>query len=293
MHTSASLQPSSHRSSGSEPAVLTLSIFGVRVNIRVDDPSHVDRIRQCLPAGSAGGAFDRVDRTYEFLRNAPGWSGRRTAGSDAGNWHLLADRTLVGQAGDLLDLCERFKADLELFLAVRARTHVIVRAGVVAWQGRAIVVLGRAVSERTTLVAALIGLGAEYDSDEYAVLDSNGLISPFPRQQPIGQSTEVRGAHERREPGEAAPLPIGCIVVTEYQPGTVWHPRHLSPGEGVLALLSHSVAARHQPGFLLRTFRAAVRGAVTLAGPRGDATELASCLLNQSAGSPSASDVTG
>jgi hypothetical protein len=122
------------------------------------------------------------------------------------------------------------------------------------------------VSGRTTLVEALIGHGAEYYSDECAVLDSNGLISPFPRRQPIG----------------LAPLPIGCIVVTEYRPGTVWYPHHLSPGEGVLALLSHSVAARHHPG-LLRTFRAAVRGG--LAGPRGDATGACPCLLNPPTGS--------
>jgi hypothetical protein len=154
------------------------------------------------------------------------------------------------------------------------------------------VILGRALSGRATLIGALIEHGAEYYTDEYAVLDSNGLISPFPRRQPIEQNADARGIRKPQEPGEAArraPLPIACIVVTDCQPGTVWHPRHLTPGEGVLALLSHSVAARHQPGFLLRTFRAAVRGAVTIAGPRGDASELASCLLNQS----TASDVTG
>jgi hypothetical protein len=270
--------------SGRDPAVLAFSLFGVQIEVRVEDASLVERILTCLPPGRRTDTTARIDRTYEILRTAPGWSGKMESGSHAGEQYLLADRSLVSQSSDADALCHRFQSDLERFLAIRARTHAVVQAGVVGWQGRAIVIPGRRVSGKTTVVEALMREGAEYYSDDYAVIDPNGFVSPCPRPLWIRRSRQLRQDGVFQEPGvvlDRAPLPIRSIIVTEYQPGAAWQPRRLTPGEAVLALLANAPAARHQPGYLLRTFGVTARGAVTWSGPRGDAAQFARDLLNQ------------
>lgn len=287
MHSSAFLHTTLQTSPESDSTTLTCSIFGVRVDIRIDDASLVESVSKRLPPGCAHQSSDRVDRTYEFLNTAPGWSARQEMAADAPCWYLLADRSLVCHTDDAAALCERFQADLELFLAVRARTHAIVHAGVVGWRGRAIVIPGRSFSGKTTLVEALIREGAEYYSDEYAVIDQGGLVSPFPRPLAIRERANSRRAYTAEELGAVTgrqPIPVGSVVVTEYQPGATWPLRQLSPGEAVLALLSNSAAARYQPGFLLKTFGVAVRGAIARAGPRGEAKEFAKQLLDDRGG---------
>jgi len=259
-------------------------MFGVQVEVRIEDAALVDRIVTCLPPGHSTDTPARIDRTYEILRAAPGWSGTMESGSRAGTQYLFADRSLVWQSSDVDALCNRFQSDLERFLAVRARTHAIVHAGVVGWQGRAIVIPARSFSGKTTAVEALIREGAAYYSDEYAILDPDGFVSPFPRPLLIHRSPQVQQACSPEELGAVTgrtPLPVRSIVVTEYQPGAVWRPRRLTSGEAVLALLSNAPAARHQPGYLLRTFKAAARGAVAWSSPRGEAMEFARQLLHQ------------
>jgi hypothetical protein len=79
------------------------------------------------------------------------------------------------EALDLLESLLHFQA------AQAAREYVFIHAGVVAWEGRAIVLPGRSMSGKTSLVAALIGKGATYYSDEYTVLDKDGYVHPYPK----------------------------------------------------------------------------------------------------------------
>ncbi len=283
MHSSARphATPESPRS---DPAVLGFSMFGVQVEVRIEDAALVDRIVTCLPPGHSTDTSSRIDRTYEILKTAPGWSGTMEFGARADTQYLFADRSLVCQSSNVDALCNRFQSDLERFLAVRARTHAIVHAGVVGWQGRAIVIPGRSSCGKTTAVEALIREGAAYFSDEYAILDPDGFVSPFPKPLLIQRTPQLRQACSAEELGAVTGrtlLPVRSIVVTEYQPGAAWRPRRLTPGEAVVALLSNAPAARHQPGYLLRTFKATARGAVTWSSPRGEAMEFAKQLLKQ------------
>ncbi len=275
---SSALPHATSRWSGSAAAVLPFSMFGVRIEVRVEDASLVERIQACLPSRSGADASARIDRTYEILSTLPGLAGTAPSDSRASDRYLLADRALVWQSSDADALCSRFQSDVEHFLAVRARTHAIVHAGVVGWQGRGIVIPGTYGSGKTTLVDALIRQGAEYYSDEYAVLDPNGLVSPFPRPLWVRPNQHLRRTCMPEELDALAgstPLPVRYIIVTEYQPDAVWEPRRLTPGEAVLALLSNAPAARHQPGYLLRTFGTTARGAITWSVRRGDATDFA------------------
>jgi len=108
---------------------------------------------------------------------------------------------------------------------------------------------------KTTLVAALVKAGAEYWSDEYAVLDADCLVHPT--QSPCRcDSTDTRETDEQSVEslgGRAGdhPLPVAVIAFTSYHPGPLGRCRPLPAGEGAVKLLEHSIAARSRPGQVL------------------------------------------
>ena len=78
--------------------------------------------------------------------------------------------------------------------AVRCGAGALVHAGEAAVGGKAILLPGRGFAGKTTLTLALAAAGAEFLSDEIAVIDDRGLVHPYPR--PVG----LRDA-SRREVG--------------------------------------------------------------------------------------------
>jgi hypothetical protein len=161
---------------------------------------------------------------------------------------------------------------------------LFVHAGVIAWHGRAIVLPGRSGAGKTTLVRALIEAGADYCSDEFAVLDGEGRVHAYPVPlsiRGIGLPTARRSAETLG--GRVATTPVGVevIVITEYQRGARWRPRELSKSEALLALVEHTVAARQPPEYTLPVLRRTVLGARTIRSRRGDSRALADRLLDE------------
>lgn len=172
-----------------------------------------------------------------------------------------------------------------MYIALHAPEFVFVHAGVVGVGERAIILPGRSFAGKTTLVAALVKAGAEYWSDEYAVLDADGLVHPYPK--PL--SVRINNTRETDEQpvenlggraGDRA-LPVAVIAFTNYHPGAAWALRSCTVGEGAVKLLEHSVAARSRPAQVLAAVRRAVADALVLEGDRGDADQGASTLLSQ------------
>jgi len=66
-------------------------------------------------------------------------------------------------------------------IAETAHDRFFVHAGVVGWNGRAIVIPGQSKIGKTTLVEEFLRIGATYYSDEFAVFDRRGYVHPFAR----------------------------------------------------------------------------------------------------------------
>ena len=83
-------------------------------------------------------------------------------------------------------------------------------AGVVGWNGRALLLPGRTLSGKTTLVAELLRAGATYYSDELAVLDARGRVHPFPKPLAIREKGDASGERPpRRSERRGDPAPSG------------------------------------------------------------------------------------
>ena len=176
-----------------------------------------------------------------------------------------------------------FESDIQIYVGILARRRIFVHAGVVEWQGQAIVIPGKSMSGKSTLTAELVRAGATYYSDEYAVLDERGRVHPYPRQLGLrlpgtAEQTKVRAEALGGRIG-SKPLPVGMIVVSQYRAGARWRPRKLSPGEGALQVLANTVPARTRPEESLNSIQQAVSNARILKGRRGDAKETAEFIL--------------
>ena len=104
---------------------------------------------------------------------------------------LYADSMRVARGTALDQVLASLETDLHRYTAEATSAMTFLHAGVVGWQGRAIVVPGRSFSGKTTLVREMIRLGATYYSDEFAVVDNSGLVHPFAR--PLGIQDKVHG----------------------------------------------------------------------------------------------------
>ena len=177
-----------------------------------------------------------------------------------------------------------FFSRLRLTVAEFASEKVFLHAGVVGWQGKTIIIPGASYSGKTTLVAELIKRGADYFSDEYAVLDENGETHPFPK------TLSVRGIIDKYKqvefPAETFnakiathPVPVGMILLLQYEKGATWNPQILSPGNGILEILSHTVPIRFNPKFSLQVLNNITNRAIIAKSKRGEAKEVVNLLL--------------
>jgi hypothetical protein len=232
-----------------------------------------------LPPGWKEAASPEVDHLYSLR------VGGRDDRTGIRRYHVLYRGILrLARTMDLAGLLEAFDSDLHLLVAERARRRVFVHAGVVSWQGRAIVIPGRSRSGKTSLVAALVRAGATYYSDEYAVFDAQGRVHPYPKPLSIRRADAARPQRCPVEalggfPGAKA-LPVGLVAVSQYRPGARWRPRPLSRGLAALALLANTVPARRRPEAALDVLEQVASRAHALKGARGEAEETVGRILS-------------
>jgi hypothetical protein len=187
---------------------------------------------------------------------------------------------IIGPDGDSvrarrIDRLEALERSLHFHLANHCPEVVFVHAGVVAWQGRALILPGSSFAGKSTLVHQLTLAGAGYLSDEYAIIDRQGLIHPFPR--PIS----LREPLQRVMPPDPLlePVPLGAVFSTRYSPDEPWNPIELSGASGVLEMLAHTVTARTQPELAMHCLAQGVSQARCWRTPRAEAAEAAQRIL--------------
>jgi hypothetical protein len=148
-----------------------------------------------------------------------------------------------------------------------------------------VLIPGRSFSGKTTLVRAFLEVGAVYYSDEYAVLDREGQVHPYPRPLVVRHDFPEPA---RRVPAEdlgamtgVAALRVGFVLVTRYRSGARWRPRPLTPAQTVLALMANTVAAQGSPAHSMPILRQTVAHVAALKGPRGEAAAMVSACIGR------------
>lgn len=244
---------------------ITFESFGVVAELSSDDPDLLHEAETMLP---------------------PGWVATDAdPGVRFGVWAdgvVTVDGTWMGWAPTREESLLRLGSVIRHHVAGAAPGFAFVHAGVVDAGGCGIVIPGRSFMGKTTLVAELVRLGAKYLSDEYAVVEPNGLVRPFAKPLSIRNRRNDRPARLVPVPAPMVaehPVHAGLIVLTSYWPGGTWRPSARSQAEGAFALLQNTVSARRRPSSALRATSRLADGAVVLAGRRGEAADTALRLL--------------
>ena len=252
---------------------MSFTAYGVRVGVRVNNKAILKALAARLPPGSKPSNARTTNHLYSVTGFANGSSGRVTR-FNLGYWNLFR----FARTRSFDDLLEQFESHLQLTVAEYAPRRVFVHAGVVGWNGKAILIPGPSFSGKSTLVAELLRAGATYYSDEYAVIDASGRVHPYARDLRMRSSDVSRMKRKRaRDFGRATgskPLPVALVISTRFKEGARWRPHQLTPGKAVLELLANTVSARSHPEMALSFLTKAVGSAASVKGVRGEAGEI-------------------
>jgi hypothetical protein len=254
-------------------AGIALSAYGVKIGIRCNRTDVLDQLIQLRPPNSAVSSSPVVEQMFSIVAA----DSSTHKGVKRFNLAYLNDSRLVRDF-EIENVLRQVESEMQRVVAEEALTYHFVHAGVVEWAGKAVLIPGRTLSGKSSLVVEFLRAGACYYSDEYAVLDSTGRVHPFPRRLVTRDSagratTEIEPEKLGITIGKT-PLPVGVVLLTQYRPQANWDPRRLSSAKSILALLSNSLSARRDPARAMRILGKIAASSYAFKSNRGEAGQV-------------------
>jgi len=180
---------------------------------------------------------------------------------------------------------------------IRALDDVVIRhmtefhavhAGAVVLGEQALLLPGVTHAGKSSLVAELLRRGATYFSDEYALIDSEGRVHPYPRPLLLRNGSHEQSpwlpAECNAHTGESA-VSVDWILSLEYSPENIWSVTAVCQSEALLILLRNTPHIWSESPNMVAAFQHAVSSAKCYVGRRPEADEAVSRIL-QLLGSP-------
>lgn len=202
---------------------------------------------------------------------------------DENNFRLEIDNEETFFGTDRDKSLAQFFSYLRVKIAEYAESKVFLHAGVVGWKKQAIIIPANSFKGKTTLVSELVKQGAEYYSDEYAVLDENGLVHPFPKMLSmrgiIDDYTQKDISPEEFGKTGTEPIPVGLVLFTEFKEDSIWQPEILSVGQSMLEIIPHTIPIRYKPEFSLFVLNKILSRAIIAKSQRSEASRFAKILI--------------
>lgn len=255
--------------------------YGVKIGVRCDSPELLAEITNELDEINPNGFEIIDDSKVEHLYEIKAKKNKC--------FEVKKDGDSSPQRLENKSLFRYLQSQIRLTIAEFAESRIFLHAGAVAWKNRAIIIPARSYSGKSTLVAELVKRGALYYSDDFAVLDKNGLVHPFHRQ--ISLRVYEDKFDQTDFPVESLggkfgyePIPIGIVLVSQYKKGSrnpkIWKPEILSQGRGILEILSHTIPIRYNPKFAIEVLNKVSKRAIICKSQRGEAGGFADLLIN-------------
>jgi hypothetical protein len=229
-------------------------------------PGYRFRIRSDVPG--IGDVLDRLLAPFTS-RDTGGRSSTyvlRDRGPD-GRYALDLNRGPVQRVRHAGSMIDWLVAHITRSVIDRADGIVAIHAGVVAVNGRAVILPGHPDAGKSTTVAGLVRSGFSYLTDEAALLRiDHPFVLPFPRPLMLEQGSidvlELNGElpleydafrkrmhhvapDDLRPRAVGAPAPVGYVVAPRYRPGATTELIALSPAETLFLLARNAFNLPH------------------------------------------------
>lgn len=203
--------------------------------------------------------------------------------TDAGEYRVSVDNFWVSSAETLANATLAAVKALDDALVQKLRVLRAVHAGAVVLNERALLVPGSSHAGKSSLVAELLRRGAAHLSDEYALIDEQGLVHAYPRPLLLrnGRPKQALVLPSEFDTGfELKPAKVGWIVAVDYyDPAALWNIERISQSEAVMLLLSNTPHEMGQSPEIIDSFTRAVAAAECYVGTRGEVAEAADRIL--------------
>jgi hypothetical protein len=199
-----------------------------------------------------------------------------------GVYRLTGDGVVLSSAPDPIEIVGNLIQAIDKTIVENLTTLRAVHAGVVVWREQAMLFPGSTHAGKSTLVAELLRRGATYFSDEYAMVDPEGFVHPYPRPLLMRYGSPdqrpMLASERNAEIGENA-APISWIFALQYDPRAALTLKEVPQSLALVFLLGNTPHALEQSPDMVSTFRRAVSGARCFAGNRNDAEEAVDQIL--------------
>lgn len=240
--------------------------YGVTIRIESNRKRIIDRVRRIVDTSLLGRLVetepDKASHTFLVIRE-------RNQLKLTLNGEELAD-THYSKA-----FYNYFESRLRVLVAEYAKDMVFLHAGAIGWKGMGILFPADSFQGKTTLVAALVKRGATYYSDDYAILDKEGLVHSFPRKLSLrDESREYRRSNVSATSiggliGDV-PIPVSAVILTRFRKNGKWKPKILSSGHGIMQILPQAIPVRTNTELTLSVLKTIANRAIIAKSFRGD-----------------------
>ncbi len=181
---------------------------------------------------------------------------------DDGAWTLTSSAGTVARTGSRLAGALRVISEIN-HLAVTGRPHdLVLHAGAVARDGRAVVLPGSSNRGKSTLTTALVGAGYAYLTDEAAAIRAGGVVAPYPKAIALdpgsfplfpdlaptdgrnGLAAALAGREWHVDPSRVGAIagtrPVRVVVCPRWRAGSSTRLHRLAPAEALHVLLGET-----------------------------------------------------
>jgi hypothetical protein len=194
----------------------------------------------------------------------------------AGEFRLVVNDALVAAAAEPPGLVCTLIQVLDEAVVRRLTTLRAIHAGTVMYSGRVLLFPGVSHAGKSSLVREMVRRGATYFSDEYALIDAEGLVHPYPRPLLVRDGSPEQHPVLARElsarVGNVA-APVGWIFALAYSNENEWSVAPVSQGEALMILLRNTPHTLLQSPEMVGFFQHAVASASCFAGQRSEAAD--------------------
>ncbi|MGI8787290.1 MAG: hypothetical protein ACR2HG_05970 [Pyrinomonadaceae bacterium] len=255
--------------------------FGVKIGIEADEAIYLEEIYKILETLFPNGCEPVEEREIEYHFTIKSKNGEAAAVYRNGEKQV--------EKMEEKNFFNTIAREIRTTIAEFAVGRVFLHAGVVGWKDKAIIIPAQSFAGKSTLVAELVKKGATYYSDEYAVLDADGNVEPYPKWLSMRDTinSEIQTDCPVESFGAKAgtkTIPVGMVLIAKYKSGRKasqkWSPKRLTAGEGIMEILPHTFPLTNKPKFVLQVLNNLMSRAIIVKTIRGEAREFAETLLS-------------
>lgn len=244
--------------------------LGCQVILRSNSEQFIAKTRGLLRSFPSSNS-QTADLTFSFIMASPS-----NQTESVSPYRVYRNNEQIGVVSDYWQLFRLMEWQLDIFLSENVRDYFLLHAGVVAHQGRGIILPATSGSGKSSLTLALMLQGYHYLSDELAVInpqtgelkafpkpfslknlllfptltyDENKWLGPEPEVSTLAPMNSnmnkpvwyVHADDLKREITFHGTVPIRYIFFPNYRPDASPHREPLSAGQAMRQLLDHCV----------------------------------------------------